>query len=320
MPEPAGQTRGVAVVGSANMDLTGVAARLPAAGETVLGSHFLTGVGGKGANQAVACARLGVPTRFIGRVGDDGFGRQIAAALRDEGVDVAALVADERRPTGVALIMVGASGENSILVAPGANMALSAADVATALADTATGIVLAQLEVPLPAVRQAAECARREGTQVVLNPAPAQELLPQLLALVDVITPNERELAGLCGMAIADEDDIRQAARQLLDRGPRAVVVTLGSAGCLVVSERLERLLPAPRVRVVDTTGAGDAFSGGLAVALLAGYPLVAAATYANATGALATTELGAQAGLPTRAAVEALLAEQIPDWANAGD
>lgn len=303
------------VVGSANVDLVGVAARLPARGETVLGHDFTVTPGGKGANQAVGCARLGLPTRFVGRVGHDAFGEQLRATLAMAGVDLSGLIVDPSAPSGVALIMVDGEGHNSILVAPGANSHLTPSDVAAALATGPFDILLVQLEVPLAAVTEAVRLTRASGGRVVLNPAPAQRLPDDLLILVDVLTPNHLELEALAGTKVGSADEARQAARALLRRGVAAVVVTLGGAGALVVTPEYCMQVPGFAVAVVDTTGAGDAFNAALVVALVEGRSLLAATRFANAAGALATTALGAQQALPTRERVLTLLAQHHANW-----
>ncbi|MHB1004430.1 MAG: ribokinase [Chloroflexota bacterium] len=302
--------RTVVVVGSANVDLIGRASRLPGPGETVLGEGFAMLPGGKGANQAVACARLGANSRFVGRIGRDAFGDFVLERMRREGVDTACLGRDAEVATGVALINVDAQGRNSILVAPGANGRLSPADVELASAALAADALLLQLEIPLPAVAKAAALARAQGAVVILNPAPARTLPDELWGLVDVLTPNQSELCLLSGLPVDGRAACERAARSLLERGVRAVVVTLGAEGALLVSDGTVVQVAAYPVHVIDTTGAGDAFSAGLAVALAEGRSLREAISFANATGGLSTTALGAQEALPTRAQVETLLAE----------
>ncbi len=309
---------GIAVVGSANLDLIGRAERLPRPGESVLGHGFSTSPGGKGANQAVACARLGAPTSLVGRVGNDGFGPQLRANLQREGVDIAHLAVDDEAPTGVALIMVDDEGGNSILVAPGANGRLAEREVESALLANPPTAVLLQLEVPLACVLAAARQGRAQGARVILNPAPGQPLPQALLSLCDVLTPNEHELWLLAGQSAGKEEERRVACRSLLDQGVGAVVVTLGAEGALVATREAVSLVPGFSITTVDTTGAGDAFNGALCVALADGLPLLVATRFACAAGALATTALGAQAALPTRAEVEGFLAERCAGWRKA--
>lgn len=301
MPEPGR----VLVVGSANMDLVVRAPRLPAAGETVLGGDLLRVPGGKGANQAVAAARAGAAVRIVAAVGADSFGRELLAALRADGVDVSAVTTLADRPSGAALIVVDATGQNQIAVAPGANAALVAACVEPALADLRPNDVVAlQLEVPPETVRHACLLARRAGARTLLNAAPAIPLPADLLALVDLLVVNEGEAALLAGCPGPE-----QAAARLRQLGPGCVVVTLGQQGVLLADERGKTRVAAHRVRVVDTTAAGDAFCGALAAALAAGADLREAAEFANAAGALAATRPGAQSSLPRRRDIEALLA-----------
>jgi ribokinase len=298
----------VVVVGSANIDMTVRAPRLPAPGETVLGGTFSTAPGGKGANQAVAARRAGGAVAFVGCVGDDPLGDDALRALRAAGVDAGHVARAPGVPTGVALITVDGRGENAIAVAPGANAHLTPAHVeAAAGAIAAADVLLVQLETPLDAVGAALAVAARHGTRAVLNPAPAPEgpLDPRLLGRVAVVTPNRAEAARLAGAAAHRPED---AAAALLAAGAGAAVVTLGGDGALVVTAAGARRLPAYPVPVVDTTGAGDVFSGALAVALAEGRPLLDAARFAGAAAALSVTRPGAQPSAPDRDAVLALV------------
>lgn len=297
----------IVVVGSANTDLVVQADRLPRPGETVLGGYLITTQGGKGANQAVAAARLGANVTFVARIGGDAFGRETRDALRREGLDVRYMAQDPEAPSGVAMIVVGPGGQNLIAVAPGANRRLSAADVETAgAAFSGARVVLIELETPVEAGLTAARLGREAGATVILNPAPApSEPLPDaLFEAVDILTPNETEAAVLSG-----EKSPEGAAQKLLRCGPNTVIVTLGEAGALVVtrSDPPQRI-PGFRVDAVDATAAGDAFNGGLAVALGRGEPLGEAVRYAHAVAALSVTRLGAQPSLPTAAEVEGFL------------
>jgi ribokinase len=327
----------VIVVGSVNVDLVVVASRLPGPGETVTGGDVARHHGGKGGNQAVAAARLGAGVAFVGAVGDDDFGVAARAALVDAGVDVTHLgVAG--RPTGVALIVVDERAENLIAVAPGANGSPTAASVAAALAALAVGpgdVVLASCEIPPDAIRAALVGARASGATSVLNPAPADGLDPATIALADVLTPNEAELALLAaavggaaapapgalpaadaergaGAPVAAARDVEALARGLLvGSAGRAVVVTLGANGALAVpSDGPAIAVPAALVVPVDTTGAGDAFNGALAVGLAAGQPLGTAARRAVAAAGLSTTRAGARGGMPTASELAAFLGE----------
>ncbi len=300
----------IVVVGSLNMDLVVRSPRHPSPGETLLGSDFRTFPGGKGANQAVAAARVGGIVSMVGRVGQDDFGTALLQNLAANGVDAVQVKRDAEAATGVALITVAANGQNTIVVAPGANGLLAPSDV-TAAKDLFTDgdVLLLQLEIPLAAVARAVEVARTRGTRVVLNPAPAQSLDSALLKHVDVIVPNQSELGLLTGMAVESMEDVTAAAHALRATGVKNVIVTLGSEGVLVIDEMNTSLLPPHQVDVVDTTAAGDAFVGAFAVALGRGGTLVEAARWGNAAGALAVTKAGAQPSLPSRAELEQLLA-----------
>lgn len=303
----------IIVVGSLNMDLVVRASHIPIPGETVLGSDFGTFPGGKGANQAVAAARQGASVTFVGRVGADAFGRQLVAGLQGEGIDTHHVGVDETAATGVALIILDAAGENSIVVALGANGRLMPKQIRTSeAAFRGADVLLLQLETPLKSVLMAARQAKIHQVRVVLNPAPAQMLPLELLALVDVLVPNETELALLTGLPVDTLERIEEAARTLLAQGVSALVVTLGGRGALIVEQnRPASYVPAFAVEVVDTTAAGDSFAGALSVALAEGTSLRAAVTRGCAAGALATTRLGAQPSIPTRTQVVQLVAAQ---------
>ena len=295
------------VVGSSNTDMIVRAERLPLPGETVLGGDLSIAAGGKGANQAVAAARLGAQVTFVARVGQDMFGQQALDNFRREGVDVQYLVADPEAPSGVALIVVGPGGQNIIAVAPGANGRLTPADVAAAQPALAQArVMLLQLEIPLPTVLAAAEAGRAAGLTVILNPAPAQPLPDELLAVVDLLTPNESEAALLSGSPTPEA-----AAAALLQRGVGGVIITLGEAGALVAAgAAAPRRIPGFPSQAIDTTAAGDAFNGGLATALARDQGIAAAVRYAHAVAALSVTRLGAQPSLPKAGEVEQFLRE----------
>ncbi|MEE1928920.1 ribokinase [Streptomyces sp. TRM 70351] len=299
MTTPAGLD--VLVVGSANADLVTVVGRHPAPGETVLGSDLTVHPGGKGANQAVAAARLGAATALLARVGDDAHGRLLTASLREAGVHTGRLLTGGEAPTGVALITVGAAGDNTIVVSPGANARLSPDDVAAAReAFAAASVVSLQLEVPVETVSKAVAVAVAAGTRVVLNPSPPAALPPEVLAACDPLVVNEHEarlLAG--GDAGAAPAGWAAALRRL---GPRSVVVTLGAAGALVSCAGGTACVAAPPVTAVDSTGAGDAFTGALAWRLARGDALPDAVRVAVRVGALAVTRAGAQPSFPTAA------------------
>lgn len=292
----------IAVFGSINMDLVVRTPRLPAPGETLTGRTFFTVPGGKGANQAVACARLGAATRMIGRVGDDGFGEQLRASLRGYGVNDAGVLTTPG-PSGVAVIAVDDAAENTIVIVPGANGAVSAADIPRleAALDGAS-VLLLQLETPLAAVTAAARAARARGVTVILDPAPAQPLPDELYALADIMTPNESEAAALTGITVADDAAVAAAARELQARGVGRVIIKLGARGAWVADPTAARMYPAFTVTPVDTVAAGDAFNGGLATALSEGKPFDEAIRWGLATGALSVTRAGAQPSMPARA------------------
>lgn len=293
------------VVGSINQDLTMVTERHPRPGETVLGTDLHSGPGGKGANQAVAAARLESRVAMIGRVGDDEHGRRLIEMLEAEQVDVSAVVIDAAMTTGMAVIIVDVAGENSIVVSPGANRFVDAEQVRTHAGMLASArVVLAQLEIPVETVAEAASVA---SGMILLNPAPAQTLPGDLLAGVDVLIPNRSELAGLTGKEEpTDWDEVVDLARMV--EGPGAVVVTLGAEGAMVVEGDEATHIPSPKVEAVDTTGAGDAFCGALAHALAGGAPLTEAARWGVTAGAIATTRRGAQTALPTLSELRRLL------------
>jgi ribokinase len=292
MPE-----RDVHVVGSVNADLVVTARALPGPGETVAGGSFERHGGGKSANQAVAAARLGARVRVVAAVGDDDLGAEAVALLEAEGIDVAGIARLAGRPTGVALIVVDAAGENQIAVASGANAELDAGAVERALRGAAAGVVLLGLEVPDAPVLAGARAAREAGLEVLLNPAPARPLPDELLDLSPLLTPNLAEARSLAG-----EDDPETAARALVARTRAPVVVTLGADGALVLDgDTLERIA-APRVEAVDTTGAGDAFNGALACELAGGSRLLDAVRSAVAVAAESTRAAGARTVVPRRA------------------
>ena len=299
----------VCVIGSANVDYTVALPRLPNPGETVSGGTLLVNLGGKGANQAVAARRLGGEVRMIGCVGDDADGRRITESLAAAGIGVAGLRASAEAATGTALIMVDAQGRNQIAVAPGANHRLTVEMVAPYAESIAWAEVVAcQLETPLPVVRWALGEARRHGVTTVLNPAPVQPLDADLLALVDYLTPNEHEAARLAGRPVDSLESAGEAANRLLADGAGVVLVTMGDQGVLACDGESVVHFPAFPVDTVDTTAAGDAFNGALAVGLAAGGILEQAIPLANAAAALACTKRGAQDSLPERAEVEAFL------------
>ncbi|PYE52807.1 ribokinase [Deinococcus yavapaiensis] len=299
----------IVVFGSVNMDLVARASRLPNVGETVLGDTFETVPGGKGANQAVTCGRLGAPVAFVGRVGRDAFGDTLLQSLATANVDIGS-VTPTLGSSGVALIEVDEHGQNRIVVVPGANGEVGADDLARLKARLKPGdLLLLQLEIPLDVVVAAAGIAKEQGALVMLDPAPAPTDLPSALwSLVDFLTPNETETRLLSGVDASTLDGALQAARNLLARGPKSVVVKRGDRGALYVDERGVLPVDPFDVESVDTVGAGDAFNGGFAAALAEGRSLPEALRFASATAALSVTKRGAQDALPTRSQVEVLL------------
>jgi ribokinase len=301
----------VIVVSSVNVDLVVSVERLPGPGETVTGGRFDRHHGGKGGNQAVAAARLGVPVVFVGAVGDDAFGGDARAALEAEGVDCSRLRRLAGEATGVALITVDAAGENTIAVAGGANAMLTSVHVRDALKRlslTRDDVVLVGHEIRTGATHEALRLGRLAGATTILNPAPAGGLQPATLALADVLTPNEGELASLAGPpGNTDPSAVNAAAKRLLgaDPGKRAVLVSVGARGAVLVVGRRQTTIPAPTVTVVDTVGAGDTLNGALAAALAQGRSLDGAARRAVIAASLAVTRPGARGGMPTAAQLE---------------
>lgn len=296
----------IVVFGSLNMDLVTQVPHLPAPGETLLGTRFNTVPGGKGANQAVAAARLGASTSMVGRVGNDGFGLALCNSLRGAGVATDLVLADVG-PSGVALINVDVAGENQIVVVPGANGNVSTADVERLPLGSEPTILLMQFEISLLAVQAAAK--RAEQHCVIVDPAPARSDLPSdFYGLVDILTPNQTEASQLTGVSIKGIPTAMEAAQILRQRGTTTGIVKLGNQGAVVASESEVFHVPAFEVTAVDTVAAGDAFNGGLAVALSEGKSLKTAVTWANAVAALSVTKSGAQSAMPTREQVDKFL------------
>ena len=300
----------ITVVGSFAVGLTMNVPRLPVRGETLLGSGFAIGPGGKGSNQAVGAARLGALSRFVAMIGVDNFGDIAVEMYRREGVDITHLRRTSERPTGVGFIIVGPSGENMITVDVGANLLLSPAEVDAAEALIAdSDVVLSVLEIPVAPAARAAALARRHGVRMILNPAPAQPLDDDFLRNIDILTPNEGELRVIAGLAPDDPADGVEIARSLIARGVGAVMITRGGEGVTIVARGAEAVhVPAFPVQPVDTTGAGDSFNSALAVALAEGKDLAAAARFAAAAGAFTVTRPGVIPALPTRAELEAFI------------
>lgn len=294
--------KGILVVGSANMDMVVKTRRFPGPGETVFGGGFGMFPGGKGANQAVCCAKLGGKVKFLGKMGKDVLGERLARSMEKDGVCLERLKIDPKKSTGIALITVDGDGQNEIVVVSGSNMELLPADVAretSAFGDI--GVVLLQLEIPLATVEQTVRMARERGVTVILNPAPARRLPAALVRRIDYMTPNETELEQLTGVRCSGNGDIHSAASTLLRAGVRNVVVTLGAKGCLLVNAERKKFFPSYRVKAVDTTAAGDAFNGALAYSLADGNAPETAIPFANAVAAFSVTRMGAQCSMPTR-------------------
>jgi ribokinase len=310
----------IVVLGSFVADVAFRAARLPVWGETLMGSGFALGPGGKGSNQAVAAARAGAAVQMISRLGDDAFGRMARETWAAEGID-ASLVGSCDTATGAAAIVIDeVRGENAILVVPGACYTLSAEHVEQAAsAICSAGVLLTQLELPVQTVERGLRLARAAGVVTILNPAPAQALSGELLSLVDYLVPNETEAAMLTGMPVHGATQAEAAARLLMERGAQCVIITLGAQGALVCERGTAGLLvqPVNAGPVVDTTGAGDAFCGGFAAALSEGRTVLEAVTFGCATAGLSVTRAGTAGSMPMRDEIDALLAaqEQDEEW-----
>jgi ribokinase len=303
----------VAVLGIFVADLAFRAPRLPVMGETILGQGFRDGPGGKGSNQAIAAARAGAEVQMITRIGRDTFGEMARRAWAGDGIDVSAVIEDAELPTGAAFIFVSTeTGNNAIIVESGAAANLSPEDVAAAeTAIASAGVFLTQFEQPVTTAIAGLTLARRHGVVTILNPAPAVAAPEAIYPLCDYITPNETEAAGLTGLPVTNEAEARAAAAELVRRGARNAVITLGENGALLGGEAGSVLVPAfPVAEVVDTTGAGDAFNGGFAVALAEGMRPIEAVRFGCATAALSVQKPGTAPSMPSRAEIEALLAK----------
>ena len=303
--------KNIVVIGSTNTDMVVKASHLPAGGETVLGGEFLMNAGGKGANQAVAAARYGNRVVFVAKTGNDLFGERVRSSLREDDIVTDYVSVDPLHPSGVALITIDARAENCIVVASGANMYLSTADVDAAREEiSAADVVLMQLESPIETVTYAARMAAEAGVKVVLNPAPAPDkpLPEELMRSLYLITPNRSEASRLSGIEVKDMESAREAAKAILDRGPQSVIITLGGDGSLVYDGQEFTFIEATKVEAVDTTAAGDTFNGVLATMVAEGRNLIDAAREASVAAAISVTRMGAQPATPTRSEVAAMV------------
>jgi ribokinase len=309
----------ITVVGSYATGLTMRVERLPSPGETLLGTGYRVDYGGKGSNQAVGCARLGAQVSFVARIGKDAFGEMALGLYRDEGIDVASVTQSAAAPTGVGFIIVDSAGGNCITIDPGANELLTAADISNS--DTAfqsPAVVLTQLEIPVTAAEAAMAGGRAVNAITILNPAPVRPLPDSVLRLVDIITPNQSEARVLAGHSPNETIDPEKVAHELIARGVKQIVMTLGEKGALIVTSSSSLHVPALRFKAVDTTGAGDAFNAGLGMALACGAPLVDAVRFAVVTGGLAVTKEGVIPSLPRRDEVLQCYRQNAvnpPDW-----
>jgi ribokinase len=296
----------ILVIGSSNTDMVIKTEKLPAPGETILGGTFLLNPGGKGANQAVAASRLGGKVTFITKRGNDLFGNQAIGIFMREGIDTQYVVKDPDLPSGVALITVDSGGENSIVVAPGSNGNLQKEDIPEKIFKSKKfGILLLQLEIPIETVEYSAITASQNGMKVILNPAPAHPLSDKLLSNIWLATPNEVEAEKLTGVCINDIPSADRAAAELIAKGVKNVIITLGETGAYVKSESYTGLIPSVKVQAVDTTAAGDVFNGALAVALCEGKEMKEAVIFAIKAAAISVTRMGAQASAPYRPELE---------------
>lgn len=291
----------ILVIGSSNTDMTAKTETLPLPGQTLIGGDFTTGPGGKGANQAVAAARLGGDVALVCKVGNDSFGDEALKHYAEEGLDTSLILRSDK-PSGVALINVDAKGENCIVVAPGANMDFTDADIdGTADAIREAGILLMQLEIPIPAVLKAARIAHEAGTLVVLNPAPYAPLPEEIFEYVDLFIPNETELSAYAGIEVNDVESAKRAAGIMVEKGVKKLIITLGSKGSLITDGLTDEAVSPVKVDAVDTTAAGDTYCGALCVGLASGMALAEAAALASRASAISVTRMGAQNSMPRR-------------------
>lgn len=296
------ETSSIIIIGSSNTDMVVKSAHLPVPGETIIGGAFFMNAGGKGANQAVAAARLGGNVSLIAKTGNDIFGRQAVQSFNNEQIDTSGVLVDDLLPSGIALITVDDRAENCIVVAPGANAALLPTDIAAFRAKIAkAAILLLQLEIPVETVEYAANIAFRRKVKVILNPAPACALPDELLKHISIITPNQKEAEMLSGIPVTDMVSVENAALHLHKKGIETVIITLGAKGALLFHENEFTTIESPKVNAIDTTAAGDVFNGALAVALSEGQLMKDAVAFACSAAAISVTRLGAQASAPYR-------------------
>ncbi len=296
----------IVVVGSSNMDLVAKAPKIPVTGETLTGTDFFMVPGGKGANQAVAAAKLGAEVVFVARLGNDIFASKSLENFKSVNINTKHIKQLDGVPSGIAIIAIDDNGQNIIIVVPGANGKLMPEDIDEAADDiAAAGAVVCQLEVPIETVERAARIAHEKNVPFILDPAPARPLSDELLGMVDIITPNETEAQTLTGIEVTDEKSASEAADALLAKGVKTAIITLGEKGLLIVDSDGREMIPANQVKALDSTAAGDAFTGSLACRLAQGDSLKTAAVYANAVAAVSVTRLGAQPSMPTAEEVD---------------
>jgi ribokinase len=301
----------IIVVGSSNMDLVAKAPRIPVTGETLTGTDFFMVPGGKGANQAVAAAKLGAEVVFVAKLGKDVFASKSLENFKSVGINAKHIEQLDGVPSGIAIIAIDDNGKNIIIVVPGANGKLTPADIDKAESDIANAaVVVAQLEIPIETVEQAAKLANKNNVPFILDPAPAKPLSDELLSMVDIIKPNETEAEIITGIKVTDEASATKAADALLAKGVKTVIITLGEKGLMLATKDGKEMIPNNKVVAVDSTAAGDAFTGSLAYGLAEGNSLKDAATYANVVAAISVTRYGAQPSMPTKQEVDVFIAE----------
>jgi ribokinase len=292
----------IVVIGSSNTDMVVKSKKIPSPGETIIGGTFFMNPGGKGANQAVAAARLDGNVTFVTKTGNDLFGEQVKHIFDFEGIDTRYIVKDQKNPSGIALIMVDQNGENCIVVAPGSNGTLSAYDIAEEVyGNDPSDVFLLQLEIPVSTVEFVVQKVFSNGNRVILNPAPAKQLSDDLLNCLYLITPNENEAELLTGIKVTDASTAEKSAEKLLAKGVKNVIITMGAAGAYLLTEKVSKQIPVVPVRALDTTAAGDVFNGALAVAISEGKDLEEAVVFANTAAAISVTHMGAQSSAPFR-------------------